>query len=100
MCWDCWERAGSPKIDTAAVRAAAAAVSAHDDRSDGVLAAIDDYNLTDDDLSRDEAALAPEAIRGREAIRLLRALPTVRARVSAMALADELWSTAGVGADP
>lgn len=53
MCHTCWTKAGSPQIDSEKVRAAVKLIAAVYERSSvggGLHIAVDDYNLSDEDI--------------------------------------------------
>lgn len=97
MCWQCWDNAGRPQIDTLGVRAAARAIAAVYECNcvgGNLHVQLDDWNLDDDQFDEyriyhDDTPDDQEAAE-RYCFGLLKAL-TEPERLSAVALHEGFW---------
>lgn len=94
MCFQCWEEAGSPTIDTPAVRELAA-LFAGMDHYGPLHIIVDDWNVADDDIEFCATYTRNRPLTDDEtaAIRLMRGMSKAE-RASALARADGFWDSA------
>lgn len=101
MCFGCWKELGSPKIDTPAIRDAAAKIGRvyeYNCVGGGLHVVIDDFNVEGDKDERitryaeHDADYSPEQIKAEEECAAALDALTIPERASALALYDGFWA--------